>query len=545
MIKNPIIPGFAGDPCVIRVGDDYYLATSSFEWNPGVAVYHSLDLKHWELCDYILKEKRLNDLTGVYPSGGMWAPDLSYNEKEKRFYLVYNCVRTKSNLFFDIDNFITYSDSIHGPWCDPIYIGSNGFDPTLFIDDDGRKWIAIKDRDTRRDHIDTRAIVLREFDLEKRQYVGEPVAITRGATERRFVEGAHIYKYFGKYYLMAAEGGTGYGHCVTMLRADKVTGPYEPYPGNPIITSHPENFVATEDNDDFMMKQFYNPETIIQKSGHGSLVETQNGEFYVAHLCARPLVPEMKCILGRETSLQKMKWTDDGWLVMADGSNLAKDEVPEPDLPDAPLPVEPETCDFDDETIPLVFQTVRNEISPDWASTTRRKGYLSLRGRDSLISNFYPSLLARRLTAFHAIAETKLEFTPDDYHHRAGLTYYYDLAEHFYIFVTKDKDDEGPVLMMESSLNGEAVSYDVKIPLEPGAPVWLRGEINCRTLQFSYSTDGKEFIPVGPEADATILSDEGGSYWKFTGTYVGIFAMDTFMKSKWADFDSFTYRVLE
>ena len=545
MIQNPIITGFSGDPSIVRVGEDYYIATSSFEWFPGVAIYHSRDLKHWRQIDFALKTREQLDLTGVKPSGGVWAPDLSYNEKEKRFYLLYSNVHSKNNWFFDVDNYLIWSEDIHGPWSEPVYLNSSGFDASLFHDEDGRKWIASKDRDFRTENIDKRAIVVQEYDPEEKRLTGPSYAICQGATERRFVEGPHIYKRNGWYYLMTAEGGTGYGHCVALLRSKAITGPYEGCPYNPIITSQPEDFSASETLDTFMMTDRFNPDSLLQKSGHGSLVETQTGEWYVVHLCGRPVLPKLRCVLGRETSIQKMKWTEDEWLVMEDGSRLAKIQVPEAKLPEHPWEPEPLVYDFNEGELPLCFQAPRNEITPDWADVTSRPGYLRLRGRESLTSNYYPSLLARRLTAFHAQIETKLVYRPESYHHRAGLTCYYDLSDHYYLYETFDEALKQPVLMVGVYMDRKVVDLDSKIPVEAGAPVWLRGDIARENLQFSYSLDGEHYTEIGPKLDMTILSDEAGRYGRFTGTYVGMFAQDCHTKSKWAEFDWFRYETFE
>ena len=216
MIQNPILPGFNPDPSIIRVKDDYYVVTSSFEWLPGLALYHSKDLVHWHQVANLLKNKKQIDMTGEKPSRGVWAPALDYDEKSGRFYLVYSNVHSQTKSFFDVDNFLMWTDDILGEWSDPIYLNSSGFDPSPFIDDDGSFWLVNKDRDFRPQNIDKRAIVLQRYDFDKRSLVGDPVVISRGVTERRFVEGAHLFKKDGFYYLIAAEGGTGYGHAVTL-----------------------------------------------------------------------------------------------------------------------------------------------------------------------------------------------------------------------------------------------------------------------------------------------------------------------------------------
>ena len=134
MIQNPILRGFNPDPSIIRVGDDYYIAVSSFEWFPGVPIYHSRDLMHWQLIGHALKTKEYLDLTGEEPSKGVWAPALSYNESEKRFYLIYSNVHCQNPWFFDVDNYLIWTDDIKkGEWSKPVYLNSSGFDPSLFM----------------------------------------------------------------------------------------------------------------------------------------------------------------------------------------------------------------------------------------------------------------------------------------------------------------------------------------------------------------------------------------------------------------------------
>ncbi len=543
MIQNPILPGFNPDPSILRVGEDYYIATSSFEWFPGVPVYHSRDLCHWEFMDYLLKTKDYLDLTGEKPSRGVWAPALSYCEREKRFFLMFSNVHNQNKWLFDVDNYVIWAEDIRGPWSKPVYLNSSGFDPSLFHDDDGRKWVVNKDRDFRPANIDLRAIVIQELDTKAMKLVGSPAVISRGVTQRRFVEGSHIYKRDGWYYLVTAEGGTGYGHCAALSRSRSVTGPYEPSPYNPLITSAAEEFSATEAIS-FMMPDRYNPNADLQKAGHASLVETQTGEWYLAHLCGRPVMPQLRCILGRETALQRMKWTEDGWLVKAEGSPLALSQVPAPNLPLHPFAPEPPLSDFDGGVLDPQFCTPRNEITADWADMTTRKGYLRLRGRESLTSNYFVSLLARRLTAFHVKATAKLLYQPEHYHHLAGITCYYDSESHYCAYKTYDETTGQAILSAYSFIGAQMTFLEVAVPVPMNEPVWLMAEINAHTLQFHYSLNGEDFLPLGGTLDMTALSDEASTCGRFTGTFVGMFAQDTHTKSKWADFDSFRYEVL-
>jgi len=543
MIQNPILPGFHPDPSIIRAGDDFYLVTSTFEWMPGIPLYHSKDLVHWQHVDNLLKGKRQIDMTGERPSRGVWAPALSYDEKIGRFYLVYSNVHNQTKSFFDVDNFLIWTDDILGgeeAWSDPIYLNSSGFDPSLFIEDDGSFWIVNKDRDFRPENIDKRAIVVQQYDWETKSLVGEPTVVSRGVTQRRFVEGAHIYKKDGYYYLVAAEGGTGYGHAVTVARSKKITGPYEASPYGVVLTSQPEEFAATEKTSCMMPEQF-NPEAGLQKSGHGSLVSTKNGEWYMAHLCGRPVIPQLRCVLGRETAIQKMIWTEDGWLRMADGSNLAKLTAPAPDLPLHPFPAENPVCDFDQEELPLYWCTPRNEITPDWADLTSRPGFLRLRGRESMSSYYRVSLLARRLTSMNAEVTTLLEYEPTHYHHLAGITCFYDAESHFALYKTYDEVKNTEILTAYMFEQNMMTMVGNPAILKKGGKLWLRMKVINDKLHMMYSLNGNEFMNFGEPQDITILSDEYSKCGWFTGAFVGVFAQDTHTQSKWADFDWFKY----
>lgn len=332
MIQNPILPGFHPDPCICRKGDDYYLAVSTFEWFPGIPVYHSKDLKHWELLTHVLTDDEKVDLKKLPSAKGIWAPCLTYCEAEDMFYVVYGVMNSMNARYFDVDNYLICARDIEGPWSEPVYLHSAGFDASLLHDTDGRKWIVSLEWETREGYEKPGAICLAEYSPEKKAVIGYPERIWNGGTDRGCIEAPHLTKKDGRYYIMCAEGGTGYNHCVTMGRAENVWGPYEKDPENPIVTSAPG--VSNERHDpDHLKPQYYNPDSVLQKSGHGSYVETPNGEVYLVHLTARPFVPELRCTLGRETAIQKMVWTEDGWLRMADGGRLAKMQVPESGLP--------------------------------------------------------------------------------------------------------------------------------------------------------------------------------------------------------------------
>ena len=424
MILNPILPGFNPDPCICRKGDDYYLAVSTFEWFPGIPVYHSKDLKHWELYTHILTDDEAVDLKKLPSAKGIWAPCLTYCEEEDMFYVVYGVMNSMNARYFDVDNFLVKSKDIKGPWSKPVYLHSSGFDASILHDDDGKKYIVSLEWETREGYEKPGFICIVEYDPEKEEIVGYPKPLWPGGTDRGCIEAPHLTKRGEYYYIMCAEGGTGYNHCVTMGRAKNVWGPYEKDPMNPIVTSVPGESNERKDPDHLKPK-YFNPDSVLQKSGHGSYVELPTGEVYLVHLCARPFVPELRCTLGRETAIQKMKWTKDGWLRMADGTNLAKIEVEESTLPEQELPAIPAFDDFDGEELGNFYYAPR--IMPQrFADVTARKGYVRIRGQESRTSLNKVSILARKLTSVYARVTTKMEFTPEIHQHSAGLIMYYD-----------------------------------------------------------------------------------------------------------------------
>src|SRR6478735_7677791 len=231
-VRNPILPGFNPDPSIVRVGDDYYIATSTFEWFPGVQIHHSRDLANWTLVVRPLTRKNQLDMRGEPDSCGVWAPCLSHDGE--KFWLVYTDVKRKDGSFKDAHNYIVTATSIEGPWSDPVYANSSGFDPSLFHDDDGKKWFNNMTWDHRaRPHLFS-GIFLQEFDPKQGKLVGPKKNIFKG-TDLAYVEGSHLYKRNGWYYLSTAEGGTGYTHAMTLARSRNIWGPYEVHPQTHVV----------------------------------------------------------------------------------------------------------------------------------------------------------------------------------------------------------------------------------------------------------------------------------------------------------------------
>ncbi|HBF4253732.1 glycoside hydrolase family 43 protein [Clostridioides difficile] len=539
MIKNPILPGFNPDPCICRKGDDYYLVVSSFEWFPGIPVYHSKDLKNWELYTHILTDETKIDLKKLPSSKGIWAPCLTYCEEEDLFYIVYGIMNSMNARYFDVDNYLITSKDIKGEWSEPVYLHSSGFDASIFHDDDGKKWITSLDWETREGYEKPGVICLVEYCTKKKEIVGYPKRIWSGGTDRGCIEAPHITKRGDYYYIMCAEGGTGYGHSVTMGRAKNIWGPYEKDSMNPIVTSIPGDFYERHDPDHLKPK-YYNPESKLQKSGHGSYIETTSGEVYLVHLTSRPFVPELRCTLGRETAIQKMKWTKDNWLRMEDESNLAKEYVSESKLEEHLVSYIPSFDDFDSNELGLQYYAPR--ISPlSFADVKSRPGYVRIRGQESRTSLNKVSILARKLTSVYARITTKMEFYPEVHQHSAGLIMYYDNMNYINLRKYYSETLGQSALSIIHLENGEKTEFlNTRTPIKD-IPIYLRLYIQGRKSYFEWSYDEKNYQRIGKVFDTTKFSDEYCKYGEFTGTFIGLTCADRVKHKHYADFDFFEY----
>ena len=534
----------APDPSIIRVEDDFYIATSTFHWNPGIALYHSKDLANWEMIDFALKNDEVH-LEGTNTPAGIWAPHLSYDPETKRYWIIYSHMVNMAGREFSADNFAIWSYDIHGPWSSPMYITSIGFDPSLFHDADGKHYICILEWETRDGYQAPGTIVIAEIDLETGKIKDKWTRVTHGFTTRGNAEAPQIYKKGDYYYLVIAAGGTGYGHGVEVGRATSIFGPYEPHPsGQPILTSSPRPLFSLG-NPDAGHFEMYNPNSPMQKSGHGSLVETQNGEWYMAHLMSRPLEGALLNPLGRETALQKMKWTEDNWLEMEDGSNFAKISVPSPKGLEAE---QNSPADFSTEfegELPIEFMTPYHTQN-GWVNLSERSGFLRIYGRDSLFSKVKPSILATRATSFDYNVETEFEFNPVHYSQTAGVGLYYDSSNWIYANINYNELLQTPVLrILQAKLGNRIEWHDTQIPLE-STTVQVKFDYSYGMVQFFYRLDNKEWNPLTNETDVTYLSDEGvngepGEIGGFTGLFNFIGAVDAYQNDSYADFNF--YRV--
>lgn len=524
LIRNPVLPGFHPDPSILRVGADYYLASSTFEWFPGVPLHHSTDLANWRPAGHILTRTNLLDLRGVPNSGGVWAPSLSYDDG--RFWLVYSIVRTIGRPYKDVDNFLVTAESIEGPWSEPVFLNSAGFDASLFHDADGRRWLARIQWDFRDGHDAFAGIVLQEYDHGLRALTGEPRTVLRHDT---LIEGPNLYRRDGWYYLMLAEGGTGWNHGILMARARDLKGPYELDPRGSLLTTRDA------------------PDWPLQKAGHGELVETPDGEWFLAHLASRPVATSdgPRCVLGRETCLQRVEWTDDGWLRLAGGGSLPALEVQGPGgSRSRPWPAVPARDDFDAPVLGDAWSTLRVPVDDSRLSLTDRPGWLRLRGGESPHSLFEQSLVAQRLRSPRCEVSTVLDFRPGHFSQMAGLVCWYDTTTHYYLRVTHS-EARGRVLGIVLTDQGRYEELpETELPVDDWPLLHLRARLDHAELRFTASPDGAEWRDVGPVLDASRLSDDYGPLLRFTGAFAGLCAQDLNDRRATADFDWFELRDL-
>ena len=553
MISNPILPGFHPDPSICRVpaknsavGDDYYIATSTFEWWPGVRIHHSRDLVNWQHQSYVLTRRSQLDLLGHPDSAGVWAPCLSYAHGQ--FWLIYTDVRSTIGAYKDSHNYLVTAPTIDGPWSEPIYLNSSGFDPSLFHDDDGRgagkTWLLNQQWTHQPGKHPFNGILLQQFDRAAGTLVG-PIKNIFAGTDLQVVEGPHLYRRNGWYYLLTAEGGTFYEHAATLARSRQIDGPYETLPGNPLLTAWQQRTDG------------------LQRAGHASIVETAQGEWYLAHLCGRPLEwsgpnadqqsPEtgyegLHCILGRETALQRLHWRDDDWPEIEGGGNRPHISVAAPDLPAHPFAPVPVRDDFDALTLNPELNALRQPFDERWISLAERPGHLRLKGGESLMSLFAQSLVARRQQHFNCRVETRLDFEPVNLHQAAGLVAYYNTSNHAYLHVARDEDTGQRVLRLHLNRDGALSEACAALPLAAG-PVDLAVEFRHAHYQFSVAQAGGDWQPIGPALGSAMLSDEFATRFSegfarsfgFTGNFIGMACQDLAGTRKAADFDHFSY----
>lgn len=489
--QNPILPGFHPDPSICRAGEDYYLVTSTFEFYPGVPVYHSKNLVDWELAGYCMTEENGLHLQESGPSGGIYAPTIRYHDG--MFFMITTNVSDKGN-------FIVYTDDPKKGWSEPKWVEQGGIDPSLFWDDDGKVYFV----STGHDSEGRCTIDMCEINPFTGEMLTDTATLSYGCGGK-YPEGAHIYKCFGKYYLMMAEGGTEYGHMETIQRADAPYGPYESCPHNPILTHRDDT------------------KGEIHCTGHADLLEDANGNWWMVCLGTRCNGGKsgimMQHHLGRETFLTPVTWTEDGWPVVGNDGKIALQM-------EGPLPGgEPVrrkydfTDDFSKAEADLRYNYLRNPKMDCYVRDTKKHA-LILQGTEKTLNDAdSPTWIGVRQQGFACEASVVVSAKALEEGFRAGLTAFYNDSYHYEIYVTK-REEKYEVCLAKHVHDIFAVT--ARADILSGEQVELRIKADKEKYAFYYKENGEEVL-LGSGLTAG-LSTEGTVPMSFTGTYLGMFA---------------------
>jgi beta-xylosidase len=493
--NNPLLPGFYPDPSICRVGGDYYLVTSTFAYFPGIPVFHSRDLVHWELLGHVMDRPEQLNLDGQGVSRGLFAPTIRHNKGT--FYVTCTLV--------DIGgNFVVTADSPRGPWSRPIWLPDvHGIDPSLFFDADGKAYLlyngaAPDDRPLYNGH---RTIRMREFDAARLRTVGEEKILVNGGTDISkkpiWIEGPHIFKKEGFYYLLAAEGGTGDEHSEVVFRSRLVTGPYHPFEQNPILT-----------------QRHLDPrrEDPITSTGHADLVETSSGEWWAVFLGCRPYRPfEEGCYnTGRETFLAPVRWTE-GWPRITEGNEEVRYSYPCPsESQSAQIARTGGTFrdEFSGRTLDRQWMFLRTPHER-WYRLGAKKGFLAVSLRAEMCGGrMNPAFLGHRQQHMRGSASTGLRFSPAAENEKAGLLIFQN-ETHFY-YLCKSVAGKDPVIQLfrsteSAQVNGMELMATRPLPGEPGE-IFFKIEADGGEYSFLYGFSPGTWEVLKEGEDARYLS---------------------------------------
>lgn len=478
--ENPVLSGFYPDPSICRVGDDYYLVNSTFEYFPGVPIFHSKDLVRWRQIGHVLTRPSQLPLEKMRASGGVFAPTLRYHDGT--FYLVTTNVWGTGNFY------VTATDPA-GPWSEPRPLDREGIDPSLFFDEDGTVYY-IRHVGGGDGYIGQQVL-----DIKTGKLVGEMKKIW-GGTGGVWAEGPHMFKKDGRYYLMISEGGTSYNHCVTIARSDSPWGPFEACPHNPILTHRKR------------------PEHPVQALGHADVVETPDG-WWAVFLGIRPQGGQFHH-LGRETYLAPVTWNEAGWPTIGNEGAI-EFEMAAPKLASHESPQSPTRDEFDADALALDWNFLRNPRDGDW-SLTERPGYLRLHGSAKTPSDQdSPAFVGRRQTGLACRASTQLEFNPTRDGDEAGLILRGNDANHVDLGVTRH--DGRRQVFLRKVFGGKATEPTYHVL--PSEFVELSIVARPDEYEFFYRPEGGSQVSLGkvPTRDLSTERIQG-----FTGVYFGLYA---------------------
>lgn len=504
---NPILQGWASDPSVCTNGEgDYYLVTSTFVYFPGVPIYHSRDLVNWRQIGYVLdRESQLRNTEGQHVSGGIFAPAISYNPHNKTYYMVTTNVGA--------GNFFVKATDPAGPWSEPIMLPEvGGIDPSFFFDEDGRAYIVNNDEPSYpAEYPGHRSIRIREFDVATDRTVGDwKVLVDKGvnpAEKPIWIEGPHMYKINGRYFLMDAEGGTSTWHSEVIFASDSPWGPFVPYEHNPILTQR------------HLDPNRPDPVTC---AGHADLIQAKEGDWWAVFLACRPIDGRFEN-LGRETFILPVSWTDDGFPVILEGDAtvdlIVRREAATP-APDKLQGNYGYRTDFDEPQLGFEWMSLRKGLG-SLCSLTEEPGYLALRCSDAKASERRtPAMCCYRMQHHKFTASTDVVFdasTPDE---AAGMLLFKD-ENHHYFFAISGIGAERSISVLKFGNMGRSETL-ATAPLARGK-VRLKVVSDGLTYGFAYSVDGgkESTLCSGVEADYLSTAVAGG----FTGSVIGLYAV--------------------
>lgn len=514
---NPILSGFYPDPSICRVEEDYYLVTSSFAYFPGLPVFHSRDLVHWEQIGHAIHSPNQLDYKNCEMSLGLWAPTIRYHEG--LFYIINTFVSGGREVYRD--NFVITAKAPGGPWSDPVFIeGADGIDPSLFFDDDDTLWYTgnyISDEKLYEGH---HGIYLQQLDPDTFQFIGERTIIWDGNISRsKWIEAPHLYKIDGIYYLIVAEGGTFSNHSVMMARARSIRGEYEVCPRNPIVTHRHRPLLSD-----------------ISVTGHADIVKTQNGEWWMVLLAVRPY-EGFHYNTGRETFLIPIVWAEDGWPLVDNHNGLVNSSERLPDLAQFPVPLSDPSDNFESDTLAMMWNMI-HQPELNYYSLTDRPGYLRLYLSPEVMEEITsPALIARRQQDAICAIKTVLEFIPEKEGEEAGIVAFQD--NRFNYIFTKTKKGGGAILRLSKTECGKRTVIK-EIPLCSEERLYLSIQCNQVSYAFYYGFEEHQNLLFEDGLSASLLSstvNEG-----FTGAYLGMYASSNKqLSNNFVDFDWFHY----
>jgi alpha-N-arabinofuranosidase len=501
--RNPVLKGFYPDPSICRVGDDFYLVTSSFGYFPGVPLFHSRDLVHWRQIGHCLtREEQLPLSRSSNPGGGIYAPTIRWHRGT--FYM------TTTNVT-DGGHFYVTAGEPAGAWSDPLWVDQAGIDPSLLFDEDGTVYFTSTEGGAT-------GIQQSVIDIKTGRRLTEPRHIWSG-TGGQFPEAPHLYRIGDLYYLMIAEGGTEFGHMVTMARSPSPWGPFEPCPGNPILSHRSTN-------------------EPIQATGHGDLVRAKDGSWWIVFLGIRVTGYPPCHHLGRETFLAPVSWNEDGWPVVGRAGRVGLEER-EPELSRHPWEEQGVRDDFEEPHLALGWNFLANPRKDSW-SLSERKGWLRLRGSELGLDDRGPvSFVGRRQQHFACRAAALVEFDPAGAGDEAGLCVFMNRRHHYEIALV---GAEGKRQLIVRRRVGDLSSVIARKLLGPGRITLAVGAERDR-YSFAASEEGQSEEILAEGASRYLSTEVAGG---FTGVYLALYASGNGRKSKSkAFFDWFDYEPRE